>query len=252
MSQGKPKFTKTKRISQRLALATIMLTGLGSMAIAGTLEVTPQARFVGDYGLRVHISDATPAYVQDDHPQASMNTYKVRFYFRAVDLELGAGDRFSIFSALDSSSTPQFSVVVVNDSGTRKLHFLMKTNSGEVESNPALDPILSGGWHAVELHWTRDNADGRLETWIDGMAGPALTGVDNSSSTMESVRWGAVDGVDAQTSGMLDLDLFDSRRTETIGTHCFSATDFQNAMDEWAVKNAVHYLVTLINHRCTP
>jgi hypothetical protein len=81
--------------------------------------------------------------------------------------------------------------------------------------------VLPREWHTVEIDWkaatSTTASDGALLLWVDGATRPGLAGIDNDQGQVGLVRWGAVDGVEAGTTGALILDEFDSRRDTYIG-----------------------------------
>jgi hypothetical protein len=79
---------------------------------------------------------------------------------------------------------------------------------------------ISDGPHAVEIDWKRSSSavanDGTFELWIDGVSRSQLTGLDNSVSSVDFVRMGAL-SVKAGATGTLYWDEFVSRRINAIG-----------------------------------
>jgi hypothetical protein len=59
--------------------------------------------------------------------------------------------------------------------------------------------------------------DGGLTLWIDGTQQANVTRIDNDTRRIESVRMGAVSGVDIGTRGTEYFDAFESRRQTYIG-----------------------------------
>jgi hypothetical protein len=114
-----------------------------------------------------------------------------------------------------------------------------------VATAPGSESALSPGWHAVEIDWQAASApaahDGRMDLWVDGQLQAPLVSLDTDESRLGFVRWGAVAGLDAGTSGSFSLDAFVSRRRTMIGT--LSSFDDVPKTDEiWpfvqAVRNA--------------
>jgi YD repeat-containing protein len=58
--------------------------------------------------------------------------------------------------------------------------------------------------------------DGRASLWLDGILKQTLTGIDNDTMALDSVRLGAT-GVDTGTRGTIHFDDYDSRRFSEIG-----------------------------------
>ena len=72
----------------------------------------------------------------------------------------------------------------------------------------------------MELAWKRssgpDANDGAFELWIDGVSVHAATTLDNSISSVDFVRMGAL-SVKTGAAGTLYWDEFESRRVSYIG-----------------------------------
>jgi hypothetical protein len=80
---------------------------------------------------------------------------------------------------------------------------------------------ISDAPHSIELDWQASTAtganNGSLTLWIDGVQQTSVTGVDNDTRRIESVRLGAVSGIDTGTRGTEYFDAFESRRQTYIG-----------------------------------
>jgi hypothetical protein len=79
---------------------------------------------------------------------------------------------------------------------------------------------IDDGPHFVELDWRRasgpDANDRSFELWIDGASVHAATALDNSVSSVDFVRLGAL-SVKTGAPGTLYWDEFVSRRSSYIG-----------------------------------
>ncbi len=76
---------------------------------------------------------------------------------------------------------------------------------------------VPNSWSAVEIHYQDFANSGSLTLWLDDSQKQSLTFIDNDTRTLTEVRLGA-QGVDANTSGTLYFDDFESRRFSYIGT----------------------------------
>jgi S-layer homology domain len=186
------------------------------------------ARFSQSCGAQVSVSagDATPAYVQDNSP-AGEATYRTRFYINLRTLQMANADRFEVFAAYDgadpvppaSAGNAVLKVVVQQTAGVKELVLVARTDSGtEIES--AAFPLFAG-WRSIELDWAKATAaganNGRLGLWIDGAVKTGVTALDNDTLSLNYSRWGALNGLDAGTSGTFRMDDFSSQRTGYIG-----------------------------------
>lgn len=88
--------------------------------------------------------------------------------------------------------------------------------------------FTSSGWftisdiqHSIELDWRASTAlganNGGLTLWIDGIQQANVTGIDNDTRRIESVRLGAVSGIDTTTRGTEYFDAFEAHRQTYIG-----------------------------------
>ncbi len=59
--------------------------------------------------------------------------------------------------------------------------------------------------------------NGRLTFWLDGTQQASVTGINNDTRRIDTVRVGVVTGLDAGTSGTEYFDAFESRRQTYIG-----------------------------------
>ena len=187
--------------------------------VAGTLNVTNGAKYVGDYGLEIVVDDMSPTYVQDNTP-ADEARYRARFYVRSDLLAMAAVDEYELFTAFAGDSTPVLRLTVYNDGTDHLLRFVAREDGG-ADTTPGAGIVLANGWRAIEIDWQASTApgadDGFLDLWVDGHPQTGLAALDNDTLSVDHVRWGAVDGLDAGTAGSTYLDAFESRRAGYIG-----------------------------------
>jgi S-layer homology domain len=185
------------------------------------LAVNGNARYFGGFGLQVNVSGAGPAYVEDDSPGVERR-YRARFYLNANLLTPASGDELELFSAYSAAGTREASVLLGRSGTQNRLRLAVRRDDGTyVETPSGSESVLPREWHVVEIDWraaaSPSSGDGALAVWLDGAPRPGLGGIDNDEGQIGFVRWGAVAGVDAGTSGSLLLDEFDSRRDTYIG-----------------------------------
>ena len=81
---------------------------------------------------------------------------------------------------------------------------------------------ISDAAHTLEVDWKAATAaganNGYLTFWIDGTQQANLTGVDNDTRRIESVRLGLVNGVPSGLNATFYFDGFESRRSTYIGS----------------------------------
>lgn len=177
-----------------------------------------------DCGLEVDVDGVNPAYVVDNSPglltSPPVTQYLARFYMAQDDLALGADDELILFGGYDNASSPVFQLVLVEDSGHRKIKLIAYDNSGNPVSSMDNEVILPYGWRAVQVEWKAasgpGSADGFFSLKLDGVAAVGmqnLTGLSNETFVLDTVRLGVVNGDSLLTSsGNVKFDAFVSYR----------------------------------------
>ena len=209
------------------------------------LSVVPNAAYSGFLGLQVRLGGTAPQFVQDDSPIAETR-YRARFYVRLERLRMDAADELELFRAVSPTAQVKVRLLLAPGAGPHTLRMAAVLDDGSVVQTPAgSEAALPLGWHSVEIDWQAASApgahDGRLDLWVDGQPQPSLQGLDTDEARIGMVRWGAVSGLDAGTSGTFALDAFISRRHTMIGP-LSSFADVPSSHPFWphvqAVRNA--------------
>ena len=80
---------------------------------------------------------------------------------------------------------------------------------------------ISDAPHEIEVDWRAATGsgtnDGGLTFWIDGAQVSGVSGIANDTLKIDSVRLGAVNAIDAGTSGTEFFDAFESHRQTHVG-----------------------------------
>jgi hypothetical protein len=188
----------------------------------GNLSVNTAAALVGAQGMQALINDNNSLYVIDDRPAAEPR-YRARFYFDPNTIPMANNDAHLIFSGRTANGTA---------TGTTVLQVDFRYSGGKYQVRSLIlddaAAFTSSGWftisdtpHFIELDWRASTAaganNGGLTLWIDGVQQANVTGIDNDTRRIESVRLGAVSGVDTGTRGTTFFDAFESRRQTYIG-----------------------------------
>ena len=165
-------------------------------------------------------SDLTgEGFVQDDSPAAE-SLYRARFYVDLAGLTAGPGDSFEHFVAYAAGGTGVFDLSL-EDSGSA-MALVATARDGSGAHSVTAVPVLPTSYFALELEWKASDpaaANGYLHLWVDGTEVAGLSGLDNETARIDTVRWGVVDGLESTTSGTMNLDEFVSRRSSApIGT----------------------------------
>jgi hypothetical protein len=147
---------------------------------------------------------------------------------------MAEGDEFEMFGGVSPSGLVKVKLLVAAQAGRKKLRMAVLLDDGSVmETPPGSEAALAPGWNAVEIDWQAASApgahDGRLDLQVNGEPQPSLQGLDTDEARIGLVRWGAVAGLDAETSGSFALDAFVSRRQTMIGLLCPGASQRQEA-----------------------
>ena len=151
------------------------------------------------------------AYVRDDTPAAE-TTYNAKFYLRLDSLTLASSDEIGHFNGYAANGDPQFRIVLRRSlSENRVAIFAWDDDAGALVEH-TVDFLLPLGFHSVEISWRAGTGDGEFLVSIDGAALDGLAGLNNGGSRIDFVKWGAVDGPLASSTGWMELDELSSWR----------------------------------------
>jgi hypothetical protein len=172
-------------------------------------------------GLQGVVDDTAGLFVQDDLPDDE-DLYRARFWFDTNGFDPGEAQnhrRTRIFIAFEEGPMRRLAAIVLRRIGG--VYALM--GRARLDDNSQYDTgffTIGDGPHMVELAWKRssgpDANDGELALWIDGVSVHAAANLDNSLSSVDMVRLGAL-SVKSGASGTLHWDEFESRRLTFIG-----------------------------------
>jgi hypothetical protein len=183
----------------------------------GNLSVSAAAALVGTRGLQALINDNNSIYVRDNLPNAEAR-YRLRFYFDPNSIVMARNNAHYIFQGYTASGTVVLRIELRFYNGYQIRANLL--NDSSVFTNTAWFAI-SDAPHFIELDWraatTTLTHNGGLSIWIDGVQKANLTTIDNDTRRIDSVRLGAVSGIDSGTRGVYYFDDFVSRRQTYIG-----------------------------------
>jgi hypothetical protein len=215
---------------QRFVLDPIFADGFESGSLAawssantdgGDLAVSALAAMgLSSLGVRGLVDDTAGLFVQDDTPEDE-DRYRARFYFDPNGFDPGEGQahrRTRIFLAFEDGPRRLAAVVLRRLSGAYSLSVRARQDDNSQADTPFI--AITDAPHVVEIDWHRasgpDAEDGSLELWIDGVSVATLTGLDNSISSVDFVRLGAL-SVKVGAGGTMYWDEFESRRATYIG-----------------------------------
>jgi len=181
------------------------------------LSVGSGEALVGTQGMQALINDTNAIFVTDNTPNAE-GVYNARFYFDPNTITMASGDNHFIlygYSGTKAILRVQFRF----SSGAYQLRAGLQ-NNGATWTDTSYVPI-SDAPHEIEVDWQAATGSGTnnggLTFWIDGAQVSAVSGIANDTLKIDSVRLGAVNAIDAGTSGTEFFDEFESHRQTHVG-----------------------------------
>jgi RHS repeat-associated protein len=185
-----------------------------------TNDASAFAPALGAASLAVVVDDNNPVYVQDNSP-ANNTQYRARFFVNRNTLNMAVNDQFTLFQAKNASGGLVFGIDVNKSAAGYNLVLYSNTDANPA-SKPSTTVGLNDGWICLEVNWVAASGAGQnnglVTLWRNGSMDASLTGLDNDTLSVDSVRLGAVEGVDTGTRGQFNLDAFESRRYTYIGS----------------------------------
>jgi CSLREA domain-containing protein len=184
----------------------------------GDLSVTSAAAIGGSFGLQAVLDDNRAIYVVDDEPEAE-TAYDVRFYFDPNSIQMQSGNAHVLLLARDATGVAAFRIEVRSFQGDYQLRAVAPLDNAPAYASPWV--ALTDSPHVIEVEWWAATpaypTSGRLLFWVDWKAGVSRYGLANLSRRVDSVRFGAVSGIDSGTRGMYYFDSFASNTGWWIG-----------------------------------
>jgi len=181
-------------------------------SVVGTPSVNTASRMTGHYGMECIASSAQAHYGEIDFSHSS-NTIRYRVYIDPHTLTMVNLDTFTVLMlALDGSYAGRTAF------GYIRLRYESGSYAFTVQYYQ--DNGLSNGFHVVtsdapkyvEVVYVRESyegaADGTMTAYLDGVYKDARSTIENYNifRTIDKVQLGAVEGVDAGTSGTIYVD----------------------------------------------
>ena len=173
--------------------------------------------------LSVSLSGTATRYVQDNTPGAESN-YRARFYLNPNSaLPVSSTAWTTIFVGQNSSGTSVFSVQIQHNTAATyllRLQALSGTGTGTTLTS-ASTSIPNAAVTRIEVAWAA--SPGSVRLWVNGGASePAsptlsITGINNSTRRIDTVRLGPSAGVPSGSAGTLFFDQFVSTHNTYVG-----------------------------------
>ena len=189
----------------------------------GALSISPLAAMGRtSFGLLVDIVDADPKYGEKNLPW----TTDILRYGCLIDISnmtMANGDNFFI-----SGGNGKYRFILRYDTGLGfQIYHSVLRDAGGFDESPR--GVLSVGVkHSVVCEIVRGLGDAGVSLWVDGIFIGDNTGLDVTGDRNTVMRWGAVSGLDAGTSGELYLDEMKARDDDLLITW-----DSQNPRNRW-------------------
>jgi len=183
---------------------------------SGDLTVDPSAAMNGGtQGLLGNINDTTGLFVEDQLPEDE-NRYRARFYFDPTGFDPGEINnkrRTRMFIAFEDGPRRLAAIVLRRLNGQYAVMGRARQDDNSQVNTPFFD--ITPGPHRVEFDWIRssgpDANDGSFVLSLDGAVVSTLSGRDNSISSVDFVRLGAL-SLKVGADGTLKWDHFESNR----------------------------------------
>jgi hypothetical protein len=189
---------------------------------AGDLSVHADAALQSSTaGLRGVVDDVAGLYVQDDSPDDERR-YRARFWFDPNGFDPGVGQahlRTRMLIAFTEAPMRRVGAIVLRLKDGQYGVMGRARLDDNSQADTGFIPI-SDAPHAIELDLRAatdpDSQDGSIEVYVDGVLQRERTALDNSLSTVDFVRMGAL-SAKTGAQGTIYWDSFESRRLGYIG-----------------------------------
>jgi hypothetical protein len=184
----------------------------------GALSVSTAAALVQTYGMRANINSNTSIYVTDNSP-VNEARYRARFYFNPNGITMANNNALYLLYGLTSSGAVTVRVEFGWSGSAYRIRAALSNNSTTFTATSWF--TISNAPHVIEIDWRAATApgaaNGGLTLWLDNVQRANLTGISNDAHRIETVRLGAVAGIDSGTRGVTYFDAFQSNRQTYIG-----------------------------------
>jgi hypothetical protein len=174
------------------------------------------------YGMTTTVNGTNGIFVEDVSP-ANAGRYRMRFYLSPYNFDPGEAQnhrRTRVFLAFDEVPATRrvMAVVLRRISGAYALSVRVRRDDNTQYDTPFIP--ISAAAHSIEVDWWRASApganNGQLRLWIDDVLRSTLTGIDNDTAGIDTVRMGAL-SVKTGAGGTLLFDEMESRTTTAVG-----------------------------------
>ena len=195
----------------------------GSNTDSGDLTVDASAAMAGTtLGLLGNVNDKTSLFVEDDSPEDE-NRYRARFYVDPTGFdpgELANQRRMRLLIVFEEGPNRRVATIVLRRlEGQYAIRGRVREDDNS-QVDTAFFDITADASHVIEVDWLRasgpDANDGHFSLAIDGSVVATLPGLDNSRSSVDFARLGALT-LKGAANGPIKWDHYDSRRMSAVG-----------------------------------
>jgi len=160
----------------------------------------------GSYGMAVGIEDTTARYADLTGP-ANDTDFTAEMEFHPNSITMSSDDSVVIMAGIDTSSNDEVCRVSLKYDGSNYLLF-PEARLDDGTYTPGSLREIPDDWTTVKMVWRGSSGsdDGRLYLLLDGAEVSSITGLDNDTLNVDTLRVGAVSGIDAGTSGVFWID----------------------------------------------
>jgi hypothetical protein len=162
----------------------------------------------GDYGLQVSLDTSTSNIIQGYNEKSvtvATGEIRARIFIDPNTLAMATNDVFVICDVLGNSGDVIGNIKLQYSGASYQITSSVRED--DLSWTTVQTDNISDASHNVEFHIEQATgviaSDGRMRTWIDGVLQGTAAGLDNwDIFDVDSVRWGAIEGVDSGTSGV--------------------------------------------------
>lgn len=205
----------------------------GNSRGSSDLSIVEEARYDGLYGLRV-TPGGNAIRLRDNSPANEMR-YRLRFYGKFDAIDVAEGSHMDFFSAQNNANED---VLIFKLSKQNGQLLIIPSVRQDDETWTELGAVNVGeDWQLIELDLLAAS-EGHFVMYTNGEQQISVDQLDNDNSAVDSIRVGAVSGVEGSISGSFDLDDFKAGRNLYIGgTICTPTHLWYEARSSWPNRN---------------
>ena len=177
-------------------------TGIGLSAITGAVKN-------GTYGMQIDITDTTARYGTFTGP-TDETLFVAECWIDPNGITMDNPSSHIIIRATGSGTGSDAFISFLSYSGSYGVNLFYDHDGGTVNRPFVLFRGTNDDWHHVLITFkasTSAGADnGELHLYIDGVLEDSVTGIDNDTHDVDTIRFGAESSVDSGTSGPYFMD----------------------------------------------